>query len=183
MLKENDKIKVKEGTPNYSLVANQIGRVIRTYDFTNVVLVEFPDGLTGKIHVDNLVKVAPEETDRTIRKGGKEITKKLFLDSLAKVTSPEYMTDVNLIGNFVRGMSATIVGVRLAEKIFQESTAVTMTKDEFIVALWDGCSPENVQASTGGEMPLYKTLEVSASSISILRKIVPIIFDGESEND
>lgn len=183
-IKANDRVKVVVGTRYYDILGNQIGQVLRTYDFADgVAIVEFPEGMTVKIAIDDLVKieVKPQETEEAkveIPEGVKRITEEEFRKAVIEVTSDFAANN----GGFMRGATGVIMGANISSKLFKSQDSVVMTKDELIVTLWDGCNPVNVSESTGGEMPLDKSLSVSISGIISLRKIADILFDDESEN-
>lgn len=179
---KDDKVKVVIGARYYSIFGDQIGRVLRTYDFDGgVAIVEFLEGTTAKVPFADLIKIEPKKTETEtseIPEGAKRISKADYDRAIIAVANPTGEGMSNFLGNMV----AMIVAKDIRSKIFEKQDAVIMTEDQFITTLWNGCSPENVSKSVDNEMSFYECTSVSLPAMSNLRKAVNILF-GESEND
>lgn len=183
-IKVNDQVKVVSSECYLDMFTGCIGKVLRIHETLTVpvAIVELEDGTTVKLSINDLVKIEvkvqqTEESKVEIPEGAKRIT-----DEDYKIAVSESASDFSVKnGDFMRGMSGVIIGADIGKKLFESQDSVVMTKDEFIVTLWDGCSPENIRESTGGKMPIDKSLTVSISGIIALRKVADILFDDESE--
>jgi ribosomal protein L24 len=182
-VKVNDTVKVVSGNK-----IGRIGKVIRIYDFIScTAVVEFDDGL-AKFPVEVLEKVEPQENQEAkneIPEGAKRISKEVFDAAIDEVVNLENM--FNNVGDYsmfdlVEVMSAKVVVDMLRENMFKDQDVVVMTEDQFVAALWTGCSPVSLSKSVDNKMTARKCMDISIPSIVRLRKIVAIIFD-ESDND
>lgn len=154
----------------------RVGKVERIFNY--VALVRIEDELV-KCDLNDLVKVEPHETAKEeIPEGAKRITAEDFRHAVIKATSSFGIKNDNVLG----GLTGTIVAAEIGLKLFDSRDSVIMTKDEFIVTLWNGCSPESIKAGVGGQMPLDESLTVSISSINALRDLPDILFD-KSDDD
>lgn len=186
VIKANDLVKVvaDNGYNGFRYNPYQIGRVLRTYDVADgVAIVEFSSGMIVKIPFDRLFKieVEPRENEEVkveIPEGAKLITAVDYDNAVFESVSDFTET----VGDYMGGMAAASLGTEIGEKLFESQDSVVMTKDEFIVTLWDACSPVNVSKSTNGEMSLDESLMVSITGIIALLNVADILFDDESEN-
>lgn len=179
----NDRVKVVAGFGWVRMFNGWVGVVQRMHELRadTVAIVEFEDGTTAKISVDDLVKVEYKsretEDPNTIPEGAKRITADDFGDAVAKSTASFAVN----VGDITKGMSGLLVGADIGRKLFESRDSVVMTKDEVIATLWDGCSPANVCDSVDGETSLDKSFVISINAIESLREVADILF-GESKN-
>lgn len=180
-IKVNDRVKVMACEGYLDLFKDRTGKVTRIFETLSVpiAIVELEDdnGSTIKVPVNNLVKVKPQETE-DVPEGAKLITKEAFDCAIVESTSGFAAKN----GDVMRGISGLIVGADIGKKLFGSQDSVVMTKDEFIVALWDGCSPVNVRESVAGKMTLDQSLPVAITAIAAMRTLANILFD-ESDHD
>ena len=175
-IKENDKVKVVVGTRYYDILGNQIGRVLRTYDVADgIAIVEFPEGMTVKLSLEEVVKFESKPQETNIPEGAKLITRKAF-DKAVIVSAYDTMDPKKFIGS----LTGAIVGRNIGKKIFESEDAVYMTRDQYVGTLWDGCNPVILGASVDNQMSVDKCVHVSISAMLALENTIDILF-GESE--
>ena len=182
MIKVNDRVKVVSCKHYLDIFKDRVGTVVRVYETISdpIAIVEFEDGVTAKIPFETLLKVTTQQTEEAksdIPEGAKRITEADYKKAVSE--SASYF--VAKSGAFTRGMSGVITGAKIGDKLFESQDSVVMTKDEFIVTLWDGCSPMNIRDNTGGKMSIDRSLGVSISCIIALRKVADILFDESEE--
>lgn len=175
---ENSKVRVIRG-----LHDGRTGKVNRIYNDLAIAIVTFDDtGEVGKVGLSSMVEILAEEKPAPkiefMPEGAKKISRDEFNDAIRVVTLPDNGEHTD----FLRYMTAMIIGLKIADTIFKDEDVVVMTKDELIVTLWDLCNPKIVNEPVGKEMPISKWATISLSTVVILLDIIPIIFDG-SEND
>lgn len=160
------------------------GKVIETHDFAGIALVSFDDnGGLGKVEIAQLVEIQPQESRIVdvkieIPEGAKKISRADFEDALQRV----FLSQRNNgnFSDFIGGMTAVLVGSNVATKIFEGQDVVVMTKDEFVVALWDGCNPKCVSDQIRGRQSVARSMDVSVAAILSLREIPDILFGADN---
>jgi len=179
-IKVNDLVKVVSCESYLDLFKDRTGKVTRIFETLTVpvAIVELEDGSTIKVPVNNLDKVEVKPQESEIPEGAKRITEAEFREAVAQVTSHFAARR----GDIMLGMTGLMVGADIGRKLFGSQDSVVMTKDEFIVNLWDGCSPVNVSESVNGKMTLDQSLPVAISAIHSMRDLANTIFD-ESDHD
>ena len=167
---ENSTVKVIGG-----FYDGKTGKVATIYPSLDVAIVSFDDtGNVGKVSLSALVEVRSQE--KQIPENGKKISRADFDAALIEVTTNSMSTS----GNFAGAMSGVIIGEFIGSEIFKESDVVVITEDQFIAALWAGCSPEAVNKTVGNEMPICKALHVGIAAVITLRKLSEILFGAEN---
>jgi hypothetical protein len=163
---------------------DRAGKVVRVYDdlIIPVAIVEFSETLTAKIPIVYLIEIKEQAKEPVkepeIPEGAKRITRNDFTQAITDATCPAFNGEFSdLIGS----MSASIVGMEMTDNLFKDQDVIIMTEDQLVAALWDGCSPVNVDESVGSRMGLYKSLTVSITAIMKLRKLVEILFSEDCE--
>ena len=168
------RIKVDDTVRVRSYGHDRIGKVIRTYDLLEpIAIVEFDDG-TVKIPVKDLEKVEPQvnrEIKPEIPEGAKEITVDEFMDAINKVTDPKRIIEmVGVEKGLLVGMAALMSAIKLGDKLFKDSEAIVITKDQLIREIIDSALDEDP-----------KFLAVAFVNGIILKGIVDVIFTDGSE--
>ena len=168
------RIKVDDTVRVRSYGDDRIGKVIRTYDLIEpIAIVEFDDD-TVKIPVKDLEKVEPQVNRKNeIPEGAKEITADEFIDAIHKVTDPNRIIKMVGVENaLLVGMAAIMSAIKLADKLFKDSEAIVITKDQLIREIADSALDEDPEF-----------LVVAFVNGIILRGIVNLIFTDGSNND
>lgn len=181
-IRENATVKVIGG-----FFEGRKGKVVKMHDFAGIALVSFDDnGGLGKVEIAQLVEIQPQESRIVdvkieIPEGAKKISRADFDAALAEITSPRKMLDGNFnpMVSFTKVLTARIIGDTLREEIFKDQDVVVMTKDEFVVALWDGCNPKCVSDQIRGRQSVARSMDVSVAAILSLREIPDILFGAE----
>lgn len=158
------------------------GVIISSYNFTpdNIAIVRLDDNETIKIRMEDLIKLdAQTEQDSEIPEGARPISKGEFEDAVDEVTKPENhpggMDRKNPMVSLIGVLVGVIVGGKIAEKVFKDTEVITVTKDQLVGIIWDGCNPENMADLPGDNMT------TSIAAIMTLRNIVKIFFPSGSE--
>lgn len=179
VIRENSTVKVIGG-----LYDGKTGKVVKVHDYIDIALVSFDDnGDVGKVPLSALVEVQPQ-ADRivdvkiVIPEGAKKITRADFDKAIVTATRPDFENPGDFMDAITHGLASGIVGGIAANKIFGDQDVVVMTRDDLVVALWDGCNPKNVNESSG--FPIAKSLAISTGAIIALKKIVDILFGAEN---
>jgi hypothetical protein len=177
-IRENATVKVIGG-----VYKDETGKVVRIYGNVGVALVQLENGDLVKVFLSELVEIRPQEAEpkTEIPEGAKKISRADF--DAALIESHQYMmerTFRNPMSGIIGGLTGTIVGADIADKIFKDQDVVVMTEDQFIAVLWAGCSPEAVNKSVGGKMYTRQAMDVSIAAIMNLRKIPSILFGAEN---
>jgi hypothetical protein len=182
-IKVNDEVVIVSNDFPFARFVGNVGTVVRMYEevIPPTAIVKFSEFETVKVPVMYLEKVAPQEkSSDEIPEGAKRITRGDFARAVTEVTCPKFTGKMSdLIGT----MSATIVGMDITQKLFNDRDEVVMTEDQLVATLWDGCAPENVCETVNREMSFTQCMGVSLASIVTLRDIVEILFPDESKND
>lgn len=163
-----------------------IGTVINTYAVTpdNVAIVHLEaTGETVKIPFSNLRKYEPQEKQESkteIPEGARRITEAEFGKAVIEVTAlenhPSGMDEKNPMSSILGGLVGAIVGGKIAKKVFKDNEVITVTRDQLVEIIWNGCSPANADEKNGGNMV------VSIAAVMTLQNLVEIFFPSGSEN-
>lgn len=187
-IKENSVVKVVTDNPFFAGLIGT-GEVVRTYSDLGIAIVRFESGQIVKIPVDCLAEVEQknENQEPKIQEGAKRITKDEFIAAVHEVTSPGnllggFAIESNPLGGLLGGVSAMITGMKIADEIFKDQDVVTMTEDQLIGALCDGCNPVKLSKGTKKNMSVAHCMPVAMLSISALESLIKIFFGDGSEN-
>lgn len=172
-IRENTTVKVIGGFHE-----GRVGKVISTYPSLDVAIVAFDDnGDVGKISLSALVEIQEKRAvEPEIPEGAKEISRADFDAALIKVTTKSLSKTDNLAG----AMTGVVIGKSIGSEIFKESDVVVITEDQFIGAMWAGCSPEAVNRIVGNDLPIGKAFSVGIAALITLKKIPGILFGAEN---
>lgn len=173
-IRENSPVKVIGG-----LYDGRAGKVVHTYPSLDVAIVSFDDnGDVGKVTLSALLEVRPQKqaVEPEIPEGAKKISRADYDAALIEVTTKSLDKTCNIMGV----MTGAIIGEFIGSEIFKESDVVVITEDQFIGAMWAGCSPEAVNKTVGNEMPIGKALGVGIAAIMSLRALPKILFGSDN---
>lgn len=189
-----DKVKVASG--NYSeAIKGKIGVIDRIHNFTfgDVAIVKLDDNVSAKVYTVDLIKIdeaqeahKEQEYETEIPEGARVISEEDFLGAVFEVTKPENhsggMDEKNPMSNIIGGMVGVVVGAKIAKKVFKDQEAVTLTEDQLVKIIWDGCSPENMQGVIDNNMTVDVCMVTSLAAIMTLKNLGNILFPNGSEN-
>lgn len=185
-IKVDDEVVVVSNEFPVSRYVGRIGTVIRMYEdiVPPMVIVKFADEVTIKVPLMYLEKVAPQEkSSNELLEGAKRISKVEFDSAVFEAIRPDGKVGANPLISALDRLVGYVAGNTVSDKIFGDQEVVTMTEDQFVNALWDGCSPKNMSDCISGAMSLRRCVDVSIASIMSLRNLVKIFFPDESKND
>lgn len=182
-IKVNDEVVIVSNEFPLTRFVGRVGIVDRMYEdiIPQTAIVRFSEFETVKVPVMYLEKVAPQKKSSDELFGGaKRITRDDFAQAVAKVTRPKFTGNMSdLIGT----MTASISGMDITDKLFNDRDEVVMTEDQLVMALWDGCAPKNMSEIIDRKMSFAQCMDVSLTNLITLRDIVKILFPDESKND
>lgn len=180
--KIGDRVKV-----NYPLFGIEgTGVIVMTYDFSEedpTAIVKLDNGNTFKVPFSCMTKLAEEsqeeqESKTEIPVGSKRITKQEYEDALIKVTDPANLLggdEGNPLTKLLGSMTGAIHGKKLGTQLFGDNDSIVMSEDEFVVAIWNGCSPDNVEFR---DKSMRENMVVSIAALMTLQNLPKVIFDG-----
>lgn len=194
-IKINDKVMIVNAEGVLERFNGKVGRVDRIYYEVTppvaMVVFEYEPGIAFnemvKVSVDNLAKVEPQENQEVesdIPEGAREISKDDFDAALKTVTDPKNhpagIIESNPMASLMGSMVGVIVGKTIESDIFGDQDVITITEEELLATIWDGCNPVKMEKILNGKKPAKECAYMSLSAMMTLQNIPGVLF-GESE--
>lgn len=164
----------------------RVGKVCSIFPEIDTAVVSFDDnGDVGKVNLSALVEIQSQESKTVdvkieIPEGAKKISRADFDAAIDKITSPKKMSRSNPMSGFIAMLGGVLVSHTLREKIFKDQDVVVMTEDDFVVALWDACSPVEIARSAGNKHSVRDAMRMSITALISLEDMVDILFGAEN---
>lgn len=146
------------------------GRVRTVYDTLDIAIVTLETGDVAKIFLEHLVEYEPRENADEIPEGAKRITEAMFKAALAEVTQLDEDT-------YLDKLAAAIQGMSIKKDLFKETDEIVITSNEFVVKLWELCSPQNIAGAVRDKQNYSDAFSVSVKVIAVLEDLVEVLFN------
>lgn len=170
-IRENATVKVINGFHE-----GKTGKVVKIHDYAEIAVVSFDDnGDLGKVLLSELVEIQPQESRIVdvrieIPEGAKKISREEFMEAIDQVTKPDKIIEkVGAEMGFLVGMNVMIGALKLAERLFEESEIIIITKDQLFHAIAEIAADEDP-----------KFMIVGLTNALILRGVVDILFGADN---
>lgn len=165
------------------------GKINSVHPEAGVAIVSFDDnGDVGKVELAHLIEIQDQPEEKApeipeIPEGAKQISRADFDKAIDDLVSPARILFSGGNPHAVVGKLGAILASRrtVADKIFNGATAVTMTEDEFISALWIACDPRNMIPGDKSCLSARRMTKLAVATVIGLEEVVEILF-GSPEN-
>ena len=117
-----------------------------------------------------MVEYEPRENADEIPEGAKRITEAMFKAALAEVTQLDEDT-------YLDKLAAAIQGMSIKKDLFKETDEIVITSNEFVVKLWELCSPQNIAGAVRDKQNYSDAFSVSVKVIAVLEDLVEVLFN------